>query len=94
MSYNYYVYLMTNMRNTVIYTGVTNDLSRRVSEQKLGIYEGFTKTYNLKKLVYYEAYDDVEFAIQREKQIKAGSRLKKADLIMKNNPGWLDLVID
>ena len=74
---NYYIYMMANKNNTVIYTGVINDLKRRVYEHKEKIIKGFTGKYNVNKLVYYEVFDDVENAILREKQIKAGSRIKK-----------------
>jgi len=86
-----YVYLMTNKRDTVIYTGVTSDLRKRVYEHREGLAEGFTKKYNVKKLVYYEIADNIESAIAREKQIKAGSRKKKIDLIKFMNPAFKDL---
>jgi putative endonuclease len=86
-----YVYILTNETNTVLYTGVTNDLFRRMSEHKQGINKGFTKRYRIKKLVYYEVFDDPTSAIQREKQIKAGSRQKKLDLIKSMNPEKRDL---
>jgi len=86
----YCVYIMTNVHNTVLYTGVTNNLMRRVGEHKAGK-SGFTRRYNVTKLVYYECGDDVNTAITREKQIKAGSRQKKIDLINSLNPGWKDL---
>lgn len=82
---------MTNKNNTVIYTGVTNDLKRRVYEHKEKMVEGFTKRYNVNKLVYFEVTNDVYSAIQREKQIKAGSRQKKIDLINSTNKEWKDL---
>jgi putative endonuclease len=86
----YCVYIMTNVHHTVLYTGMTNNLQRRVLEHQDG--KGrFTKKYNLTKLVYLECGDDVEAAILREKQIKAGSRQKKLDLIAGMNPGWKDL---
>jgi putative endonuclease len=88
---NYYIYLMTNYTNTVIYTGVTNNLIRRVFEHKNKIVEGFSKKYNIDKLVYYEATENAETAICREKQIKGGSRTKKINLIMRNNPEFKDL---
>ena len=94
MNKNYYVYLMTNKNNTVIYTGVTNDLIRRVYEHKNKLVEGFTKRYNVVKLVYYEIFDNPEIAITREKQIKAGSRKKKIALINSINPQWQDLYDD
>ena len=86
-----YVYLMTNKHDTVIYTGVTSDLVKRVYQHKEGLILGFTKKYNVKKLVYYEIVDDIERAIEREKQIKAGSRKKKIDLIKSMNPTFKDL---
>jgi putative endonuclease len=82
---------MTNKRNTVLYTGITNDLKRRVYEHKEKLVDGFTKKYNITKLVYYEVFADPENAILREKQIKAGSRQKKIDLISSINREWLDL---
>jgi len=91
MSNQYYVYIMTNKRNTVLYTGVTNDLRRRVYEHKGKLVDGFTKKYNITKLVYYEIFQDPENAIMREKQIKAGSRQKKIDLINQMNREWQDL---
>ncbi len=87
----YYVYIMTNFRNTVLYTGVTNNLRRRVYEHKQGIGSDFTKRYNVNKLVYYEACSDIRAAIAREKQIKGGSRQKKIDVINSLNPDWHDL---
>ena len=91
MNNQYYVYIMTNKHNTVLYTGVTNDLRRRVYEHKHKLYEGFTKRYNITKLVYYEIYGEVYEALKREKQIKAGSRQKKIDLILSMNEEWQDL---
>jgi putative endonuclease len=87
----YYVYIMTNWKNTVLYTGVTNDLNRRVHEHKEKLVDGFTKKYNLTKLVYYEVAENVEAAILREKQIKSGSRQKKVELIVSMNESWTDL---
>jgi len=91
MSRQYYVYLMTNKHNTVLYTGITNNLKRRVYEHKEKLVAGFTKKYNITKLVYYEVFEDPENAILREKQIKAGSRQKKIQLIRSINRGWQDL---
>ena len=91
MKRQYYVYIMTNPRNTVLYTGVTNDLQRRVFEHKNKLVDGFTKRYNLTRLVYYEVSDNIEGAILREKQIKAGSRQDKIDLIESVNRDWHDL---
>lgn len=87
----YFVYIMTNLHNTVLYTGVTNNLQRRVLEHKSGKGSAFTKKYNITKLVYFESGDNVNMAIFREKQIKAGSRKKKLDLINSQNPEWKDL---
>ena len=82
---------MTNKHNTVLYTGITNDLKRRVYEHKEKLVDGFTKKYNITKLVYYEVFEDPENAILREKQIKAGSRQKKIDLINSINSEWMNL---
>ena len=82
---------MTNKYNTTLYTGITNDLKRRVYEHKEKLVRGFTKKYNVIKLVYYEVFEDPENAILREKQIKAGSRKNKIDLINSANSKWLDL---
>jgi len=87
----YCVYIMTNAHNTVIYSGVTNQLARRVYEHKNGLGGVFTKKYNIIKLVYFEVTDNVYAALAREKQIKGGSRKKKMDLINSINPGWKDL---
>jgi putative endonuclease len=87
----YCVYIMTNAHNTVLYTGVTNNLARRVYEHKNGLGSAFTKKYNANKLVYYEAGNSIHSAIAREKQIKGGSRKKKVDLINSLNPEWKDL---
>lgn len=85
---------MTNKNNAVLYTGVTNDLKRRVYEHKNKLLDGFTKKYNVDKLVFYEVYDDINNAIAREKQIKSGSRVKKIKLIEEMNSGWKDLFND
>jgi len=74
MSKQFYVYIMTNKNNKVLYTGITNDLKRRVYEHKEKLVDGFTKKYNVSKLIYYEIFEDPENAILREKKIKAGSR--------------------
>ena len=94
MSKQYYIYILTNKYNTVLYTGVTNDLSRRVSEHKAGEGGSFSRKYNLDKLVYYEFTEDISVAIAREKQIKAGSRQNKIDLIEEMNPAWDDLSLE
>lgn len=85
------VYILTNWNNKVLYTGVTNNLVIRIWEHKNHLSEGFTKQYDVTKLVYYELFEDITIAIQREKQIKAGSRKKKLDLINLFNPEWKDL---
>jgi putative endonuclease len=82
---------MTNKNNSVLYTGVTNDLRKRVYQHKQKMVEGFTKKYNVNKLVYYQIAQDAVAAISREKQIKAGSRAKKIELINSLNPEWNDL---
>jgi putative endonuclease len=86
----YYVYIMTNKSNTTLYTGMTNNLLRRIPEHKSGK-DAFTKKYRISKLVYFEYGDSAEGAILREKQIKAGSRQDKINLIISINPGWNDL---
>ena len=91
MNRRYCVYIMTNKYNNVLYTGITNDLERRVREHKSGEIGGFTKKYKVKKLVYLEAYENVNDAIEREKQIKRGSRLKKIRLVCQMNEDWMDL---
>ena len=87
----YCVYILTNSRHTVLYTGVTNNLERRLSEHKSKMRSAFTKKYNIDKLVYFEWGDNINAAIFREKQIKAGSRQDKIDLINSMNPAWKDL---
>ena len=88
----YYVYMMTNDHGNVLYTGVTNDLLRRVYEHKNHLDKGsFTAQYNVNKLVYYEITSDVTAAIEREKQIKGWSRKHKNKVVEKKNPNWIDL---
>lgn len=87
----YYVYILSNKSNSVVYVGVTNNLERRLYEHKNGLYDGFTKKYNVHKLVYYEYTTDIRSAIIREKQIKGWRRSKKNDLINSQNPEWKDL---
>ncbi len=89
----YYVYIMTNKSKT-LYTGLTNDLARRVGEHKDKLIPGFTRRYNITRLVYYEEFGDVNIAIAREKQIKGWLRVKKIDLIESQNPKWKDLSLD
>jgi putative endonuclease len=91
MNNQYYVYVMTNKGNKVLYTGVSNDLKKRIYEHKEKLVEGFTKRYKLNKLVYFETCGDIQSAISREKQIKDGSRQKKIDLINSFNNKWRDL---
>ncbi len=90
----YYVYILANWNNKVIYTGVTNNLERRLYEHKNKLVDGFTKRYNINKLVYYDFCESIETAIQREKQIKGWTRSKKNALIEQANPDWHDLSND
>ena len=90
----FYVYIVTNNANRVLYTGVTNDLYRRAYQHKHKLLQGFTRKYNCKKLVWFEATGSIESAILREKQIKAGSRKKKIQLIESINPEWADLSLE
>lgn len=90
----YYVYIATNRNNTVLYTGVTNNLARRMHEHKNKFIQGFSSKYNICKLVYYEVFSRPQEAIAAEKTIKAGSRKKKVLLIENVNPQWKDLSID
>ena len=88
----YYVYILSNSHNSVIYTGVTNDLIKRVYEHKKHLDKSsFTARYNVEKLVYYESTSDIESAIERENQIKGWSRSKKNKIINNYNPNWIDL---
>ena len=86
----YYVYIMTNNTRT-LYTGVTNNLEKRVFQHKRKLLPGFTRQYNINRLVYYESFGDIRAAIQREKQIKGWLRTKKVALIVAANPTWKDL---
>jgi len=88
---NYWVYILTNHDNQVLYIGMTNNLARRIYEHQNGMCDGFSKTYNLDKLVYHEHFTQVEAAIAREKQLKGWRREKKGILIEALNPGWKDL---
>ncbi|MDR1168879.1 MAG: GIY-YIG nuclease family protein [Heliobacteriaceae bacterium] len=92
--YESYVYILFNKRNGTLYTGVTKDLVKRIYEHKNKINDGFTKKYEVNKLGYYEVYYDITEAIQREKLIKGGSRIKKIKLIEDMNPEWKDLYYD
>ena len=87
----YCVYILTNKRHTVLYTGVTSDLQKRVYQHRMKLIPGFTTRYNVNKLVFYEVADNPYAAISREKQIKASSRKKKMNLVDGMNPQWLDL---
>ena len=88
----YYIYILSNSNNNVIYTGVTNDLIRRVYEHKGHFDRGsFTSRYNVDKLVYFEVSSSIEVAIEREKQIKGWNRNRKNKLVESQNPGWVDL---
>jgi len=91
-SKSYYVYILTNKYNSVLYVGITNDLRKRVYEHSSKVVSGFTAKYNINKLVYFEETDDIKAAIGREKQIKGGSRKKKIDLIKNINPEFRDLL--
>ena len=91
MNNNYYVYILTNWNNRVMYVGVTNDLERRLYEHRHRLADGFTKRYNVHKLVYFEQTGDVLAAIEREKQIKGWLRRKKNELVESENPLWEDL---
>ena len=87
----YYVYILTNAYNKVLYTGVTNDLERRCFEHKQKVVKGFSQKYNVDKLVYFEKFDYIDLAISREKQIKGYSRTKKTTLITNFNKDWQEL---
>ena len=89
--HNYYIYIMTNWNNKVMYIGMTNNLERRLYEHKNKLVEGFTRKYNVQKLVYLEHTNDVDAAIRREKEIKKWRREKKNSLVMKSNPEWKDI---
>jgi putative endonuclease len=91
MAKKYYVYILTNKTNRVLYVGVTNNILKRVLQHKQKIHGGFTKRYNVTKLIHYEETEDVRFAILREKEIKGWLREKKMKLIKENNPEFEDL---
>ena len=90
----YYVYILANKTNSTVYIGMTNDLMQRLQEHRNDMIEGFTKTYHVHKLVYYESFSDVEEAIAREKQLKGWRRARKDALIEGKNPTWEDLAGD
>ena len=94
MRNGYYVYIVTNKRNGTLYMGVTGDLKRRIWEHRTNTLSGFTAQYGLSRLVYFEEFRDITAAIDREKQIKAGSRARKLALIEHENSEWRDLAAD
>ena len=91
MQKTYYVYILASKRNGTLYSGVTNDLARRMWEHREGLVPGFTKTYGVKTLVYYETFDDINAAIHREKRLKKYKREWKMNLIQQHNIEWRDL---
>ena len=91
MNNTYYIYILTSHNNKVMYIGMTNNLERRIYEHKHKLIDGFTKQYNVEKLVYFEVINDVNAAIHREKEIKKWRREKKNNLVVKQNPDWSDL---
>ncbi len=94
MAQSYFVYILTNRKDGVLYIGMTNDLVRRIYEHREGTVSGFTKKYNLKRLIYFEVFDDPENAIMREKRMKKWNREWKIELIENDNPEWRDLYLD
>lgn len=94
MKENFYVYILSNQSNRVVYTGVTSNLIKRIWQHKNKVADGFTSKYNVNKLVYFENHDDAENAIKREKNIKDWKRAWKNELIEKENPDWRDLYDD
>ena len=90
----YYTYILTNWNNKVMYIGVTNNLERRLYEHRNHLADGFTKKYNVYKLVYFESTSDVRAALEREKQLKGWNRIKKNELVQTMNPDWYDLSED
>ena len=91
---SYYIYIMASRRNGTLYIGITNDIVRRVYEHKNNFISGFTSKYSIHNLVYYEQFDNIESAIQREKQLKKWNRKWKIELIERVNPNWKDLYED
>ncbi|MDX1921644.1 MAG: GIY-YIG nuclease family protein [Alphaproteobacteria bacterium] len=94
MPENYFVYILTNKPNGILYVGMTNNIARRIIEHKQNLYEGFSKKYGLNKLVYYEVYNDPESAIVAEKRMKKWNRAWKVRRILTTNPNWDDLIED
>ena len=90
----YYTYILTNWNNKVMYIGITNNLERRLYEHRNHLADGFTKKYNVHKLVYFESTSDIRAALEREKQLKGWSRTKKNELVQTMNPDWHDLSED
>ena len=90
----YFVYILSNWNDSVVYIGVTSNLPKRLYEHRNGLADGFTKKYNVHKLVYFEHTNDVYNAISREKQLKKWSRVKKNTLISRQNPNWTDLSVN
>jgi len=90
----FYIYILASKKNGTLYIGVTGDLVKRIYAHKHGMIEGFTKQYHTKQLVYFEATDDIQNALHREKRLKKWNRKWKVDLIEKNNPTWNDLYFD
>lgn len=90
----YYVYMLSNWCDTVLYIGVTNNLQRRLYEHKNHLVKGFTQKYNVHKLVYFETTGDIRVALEREKELKGWTREKKNALIKQDNPNWKDLSTD
>ncbi len=89
--YNFYVYILTNINDKVMYIGVTNDLKRRITEHRLHIIPGFTQRYNVYKLVYFEHFTDIRDAIGREKELKGWTRARKNALVEERNPEWAEI---
>ena len=92
--HQYYVYILSNKKNGTLYIGVTNNLERRIFEHKHKLIEGFSKKYNLTKLMYFEIFQHIDEAIKREKRLKKWKREWKINLIEENNPDWKDLASD
>ena len=91
IGYDYFVYILTNWNNKVMYIGVTNNLERRIAEHRQELVEGFTKKYHVHKLVYFEHYEDIQLAIAREKELKGWKREKKNVLVSEQNPEWQEI---
>lgn len=94
MNHIYYIYILTNWNHNVMYIGLINDLNRRLFEHQNKLIDGFTKKYNVNKLVYYELFYNINDAIHREKELKKWRREKKNNLVAQLNPEWLDLSLD